>query len=72
MSKDQQSINKGRGGLRVGSGRKAFDDPSQVRSKRVMFTLTEKELAKLKKAAGDVPLSTFVRKIVVRSLDRRK
>lgn len=72
MSKIKHSTKQGRGGVRKGSGRKAFDDPSQVRSERVMFVLTKKEHAKLKSAAGDVPLSGFVRNIVMRALKRRK
>ena len=57
--------------MRKGSGR-PFTDPEKARSEKVAFMLTKAELAKLKAEAGDVPLSTFVRKIVVRSLDRRK
>ncbi len=72
MSNLKHPTNQGRGGVRKGSGRKAFGDPSQVRSERVMFVLTKRELAELKSAAGDVPLSAFVRKIVLRALKRRK
>ncbi len=72
VSNDRGLIKQGRGGVREGSGRKPFKDPAAVRSERVLFMITKAELAKLKKAAGDVPLSTFVRKIVVRSLERRK
>ena len=72
MGKVAKSIKPRRGGVRKGSGRKPFKDPAKVRSNKVAFMLTAAELAKLKAAAGDVSLSTFVRKIVVRALERRK
>ena len=65
---NQSNKTKG-GGTR---GRKPFDDPSKVRSKRVIFSVTEKEWTKLKRVAGDATLSTFVRDIVVRVLKRFK
>ena len=58
--------------MRKGSGRRPFDDPSKVRSKLVRFLVTEEELEELRNAAGDVPLSEFIREILFRSLKRRK
>ena len=71
MDKSIKTTKKGWGGVRKGAGR-PFTDTEKARSEKVAFMLTQAELANLKAAAGDVPLSPFVRKIVVRFLERRK
>jgi hypothetical protein len=58
------------GGVRPGSGRKP--KPRETKQGRdVSMALTEAEYAALRQAAGDEPLGTFARRIVLRSLARR-
>lgn len=59
------------GGARPGAGPKPLP-PEKRRSERVMFTLTPAELERLEQAAGDRPLSAYVRELVLRSLPRRQ
>ncbi len=59
---------KGRGG--VGPGRPPLP-VAERRRNRVMFTLTDAEYDALIEAAGDKQVSSFVRRIVVRSVARR-
>ncbi len=68
----KQSTKKGRGGVRPGSGRKPFEDPRSVRSKRVIFNVTESELEEIRAAADGSSLSTFIREVVMKALRRRK
>ena len=61
----------GRGGARVGSGRKpkpASEKQSEVVS--VKLTLGEREA--LEDAAGELTLSAYVRRLIVRHLARRR
>ena len=61
---------QGRGGVRSGAGRKPLPASERLRN-RVMFTLADDELEALEEARGDEPLSTFLRRLVVRYLARR-
>lgn len=67
-----RSINEGKGGVRRGAGRKPYSDPSKVRSTRIVFALTESEAAKVKRAAGKEPVSSFVRDIVLKHLAAKR
>ena len=59
------------GGMRPGAGRKPKPrDEKQGRA--LMLHLTEAEFAALQDAAGEEPLATVARRLVVRSLARRK
>ncbi len=62
---------RGRGGVRPGSGRKPLPLAEKQRN-RVMLNLTDSEYAELMKAAGNEPISTCARRIVVRHLARRR
>jgi hypothetical protein len=62
---------KARGGARPGSGPKPLPAEKR-RSVRVMATFTPGEYEQLEKAAGLVPLSSFLREIALRYLARRK
>ncbi len=62
---------RGRGGLRLGSGRKPIR-PEERRRNRVVLNLTDQELAQLEKAAKAERASDFARRIIFRSLARRR
>ena len=61
------------GGPRIGAGRKGAP-PDQVRSKKLLISLTGAELAKLKKLAAkqEMPPSTLAYQFIARALKRRK
>jgi len=59
------------GGVRPGSGRKP-KSREEKQGRPVMLYLTEAEYAALQEAAGEEPLATVVRRLVVRSLARRR
>ena len=59
-------------GTRKGIGGRKPKRPSEKQSKRAMVTFTPGEWRDLKKAAGDDPLGTFMRRVVLRHLARRK
>ena len=63
-------VRQGRGGPRPGSGRKPKAVDERQRN-RVMFTLTDGELARLEQAAEGIALGTFARELVLRCLARR-
>ena len=42
------------------------------RRNRIMLSFTDEEYAKLERAAGEVPVATYARSIVLRSLARRR
>ena len=62
---------KGRGGVRAGSGRKAKAAGEKQRN-RVVLLLTDQELRELNQAAGTEPLGTHARRVLLRSLARRR
>ena len=64
-------IKGGRGGSRPGSGRKP-KPPAEKQSKRVMVTFTPAEHAELRKAAAAEPIGTYLRRLVLRVLARRR
>ncbi len=61
------------GGPRIGAGRKG-SPPDQVRSKKLLISLTRVDLAKLKRLAAkqEMPPSTLAYQFIVRALKRRK
>ncbi len=61
------------GGPRIGAGRKGAP-PDQVRSKKLLISLTKADLAKLKKLAAKekMPPSTLAYQFIARALKRRK
>ena len=61
----------GRGGLRPGSGRKAKPLGEKQRN-RVVLLLTDEEMRELDRAAGTEGLGTFARRVLLRSLARRR
>lgn len=67
----RKSKKAGWGGPRPGSGRKPLP-PGQRRSRRVMVNLTEDEARELEEAAGDAPVSDYIRRLVLRHLRRRR
>ena len=60
-----------RGGWRPGAGRKPLRDELR-RSKRVMVTLTKAEHAEALEAAGEEALGTYMRRVLLRHLARRR
>ena len=62
---------RGRGGVRPGSGRKPLPLKEKQRN-HVMLNLTDGEYEQLLDAAADEPLSSFARRVLVRSLARRR
>lgn len=62
---------KGRGGWRPGAGAKPIPAHKR-RSEQIAVRLTKRELRELEKAAGDEPVSAFVRKLILRELERRR
>ena len=60
-----------KGGRRPGAGRKPLPPEIALRN-RVVLKLTDGEHAQLVEAAGDEPLATYVRRVLVRHLARRK
>lgn len=61
----------GRGGPRPGSGRKPID-PTERKSVRVLVRLREAEAEELERLAGDEGLSTYIRRVLQRHLDRKR
>ena len=62
---------KGRGGPRVGAGRK----PKPAHEKKghaVTVNLTEAEHSELRSAAAREPLGTYLRRLILRHLARRR
>ena len=59
------------GGMRPGAGRKP-KPRDEKQGRLVKLALTEAEYAALRAAAGEEPLATFARRIVLRSLARRR
>jgi hypothetical protein len=57
--------------MRPGSGRPP-KPPGEKQSEKLMVTLTPSERRKLEAAAGDEPLGTYLRRLVLRSLARTK
>lgn len=57
--------------MRQGAGRKA-KAPDEKQRNRLMVSLTDEEWEALVKAAGDEPLGGFVRRLLLRSLARRR
>jgi hypothetical protein len=62
---------KGRGGARVGAGRKP-KPVSEKQSEVVSVKLTRDERKELEGAAGDTTLSAYVRRLILRHLARRR
>jgi len=62
---------KGRGGMRPGAGRKPKPAKERLRN-RVMFSLSDAEFDALEKARGGESMSAFLRRMVLRSLARRR
>ena len=60
-----------KGGARKGAGRKP-KSPEKRRNQSLSVGFTVRELRHLRAAAGDVPVSTFLREIALRFLARRK
>ena len=67
----KEKIKDGRGGPRPGSGRKPLPKGLR-RDRKVMSTFTDAEHRELEEAAGDEPIGTFVRRVVLRHLARRR
>ena len=61
----------GRGGARPGSGPKP-KPAEEKRRNRIVVNLTDAELDELMNALGHEQVSTFVRRVLFRSLARRK
>jgi hypothetical protein len=61
----------GRGGRRVGAGRKPIA-PEERRRNRVVIHLTDAELDRLHRSVKSESVSEFVRRIVFRYLARRR
>ena len=59
------------GGRRPGAGRKPLAREVR-RGRRVLVRLTEDELAALERSAGNEGLSTFIRRVLLRYLARRR
>ena len=59
------------GGPRVGSGRKPKPQGEKQRN-RIMASFTDAEYEAILDAAGDEPIGTIIRRIVLRYLARRK
>ena len=57
--------------MRPGAGRKP-KHPKERRRNRVMLTLTDDEFDALEDARGEEPMSSFLRRMVVRYLARRR
>jgi hypothetical protein len=62
---------QGVGGMRPGAGRKPLPLEEKQRN-RVLLNLTDAEYTQLVDLAGDEPVSTCARRIVVRYLARRR
>jgi hypothetical protein len=66
-----QKKKRGRGGPRPGAGRPS--KPTDERqSERVLVSLTPEEKRALAAAAGEEPLGSYVRQLLVRHLARRQ
>ena len=61
----------GRGGMRQGAGRKP-KPPGEQRRNRVMLSFKDDEWDALVRAAGFEPLGSWIRRLVLRSLARRR
>jgi len=62
----------GRGGRRVGAGRKPLPEAEKLRNPvSVTFTDDEREKLEAAAAAKGEPLSAFIRRLVLRALARR-
>lgn len=55
---------------RRGAGRSPLP-PEEKQSERVMVTLTPPERARLERAAGEGPLGTYIRRVLIRHLARQ-
>jgi hypothetical protein len=62
---------KGRGGARMGAGRKP-KPVSEKQSQVISVKLTRDERKDLEDAAGDSTLSAYVRRLILRHLARRR
>ena len=62
---------KGRGGARMGAGRK-HKPPRETQRNAVSVTFTDAEQVQLKRAAGHESLAGFIRRLVLGHLARRK
>ena len=60
-----------KGGARKGAGRKP-GPPEARRSQSISVRFSVRELRHLEAAAGDVPVSTFLRTLALRFMSRRK
>ena len=60
-----------KGGARKGAGRKP-GPPEARRSQSISVRFSVRELRHFEAAAGDVPVSTFLRTLALRFLARRK
>jgi len=65
------AAHKGRGGMRPGAGRKP-KPRDEKQGRPLMLRMTDAEHAALREAAKDEPLATFARRLVLRSLARRR
>lgn len=61
----------GRGGPRVGAGRPR-KEASEKQERTVSASFTEIEYRELENAAGREPLGTYVRRLILRHLARRR
>lgn len=61
----------GRGGARVGAGRKPKAVEDRQRN-RATVSLTDEEYEELEAAAGDESIGTFLRRVVLRYLARQR
>jgi len=61
----------GRGGARMGAGRKP-KPAAEKQSEVISVKLTRDERKELEGAAGDLTLSAYVRRLILRHLARRK
>jgi len=57
--------------MRPGAGRKPLPIEKRLRN-RIMFSVSDEELRALEEACGDEPLSVYLRRMVRRSLARRR
>ncbi len=62
---------KGRGGRRAGAGRKP-KPKGEKQANAVASSFTDSEYAKLRDAAGEEPPGTYIRRLVLRHLARRR
>jgi hypothetical protein len=62
---------KGPGGVRPGAGRKP-KPKDEKQSRQVMVTFTEREYEQLTWTAGDQPLATYIRNLVLLVLRRAR